>query len=414
MATSTTGWPPSSKRRARPGRPHPRSVAQEDAGRPGAGDQAAQCTGALARPRSARRARGAGRSAASCRSLRSAAARARLSASARAATSSRDGAPRRERRATARRSAGRPPGWTARRRGTTTHQQVARSGIGVTSSPRPTPCAVPPTRANGTSLPSAAAIASRSSSVVLQVPQPVERHQRGGRVGAAAGQATGDRDALAISMPRPRARCRGARRAGDRPDDDVGLTGWESRPVDVVLADQVAPPTPRPSRTRDVVVQADGLVDGRQRVVAVRAGPPRRPGARLTFAAARTVRRLISWSSPGSSLVHLCPARDSAIRTKSASRSCSPRVIGSTPAASRASDRLLRGAGEPTQRGAERLAALGERGVDDGEDLLAGDRGGRWVAAGPGDQARVDVRAPARRRCGRSPRPGVRRRTRRP
>ena len=80
------------------------------------------------------------------------------------------------------------------------------------------------------------------------------------------------------------------------------------------------------------------------------------------------------------------------MRTKSGSRSCSPRVIGSMPAASRASTRRLRGAGDPAQRRAQCLAAVRERGVDDREDLLPGDRGGRRVATGPGDQAGVDVR----------------------
>ncbi len=111
----------------------------------------------------------------------------------------------RRRRGTARRSAGRPrastgPRRTARR--PTTRCRGRRPG--VTTSPRPVPSAVPPTSANGTSLPSWAARASSSSSGVCTLPEPVERHQGGGGVGRAAGQAAGDRDLLGDARPRPR------------------------------------------------------------------------------------------------------------------------------------------------------------------------------------------------------------------
>ena len=53
-----------------------------------------------------------------------------------------------------------------------------------------------------------------------------------------------------------------------------------------------------------------------------------------------------------------------------------------------------RGLGRPgqlAQRRPDLLAAVGEGGVHDGEDLLAGGGGLRRVAAGPGDESRVDV-----------------------
>ena len=54
--------------------------------------------------------------------------------------------------------------------------------------------------------------------------------------------------------------------------------------------------------------------------------------------------------------------------------------------------RLCRRPGPARQRGAERLAALAERGVDDREHLPAGRRGPRWIDPGERDQARIDPR----------------------
>ena len=69
----------------------------------------------------------------------------------------------------------------------------------------------------------------------------------------------------------------------------------------------------------------------------------------------------------------------------------SPRASGSMPARVEDVDRGLGGARQRAQGRAQGLAALGERRVDDPEDVLAGHGGGRRVAPGPGDQAGVDV-----------------------
>ena len=76
--------------------------------------------------------------------------------------------------------------------------------------------------------------------------------------------------------------------------------------------------------------------------------------------------------------------------------------------------RLLGAAGDPAQpaqRRPQRLAALGERGVDEREHLGAGRRRSAAARAGPARPARSRRWAPARRRCARPIRPGARRRT---
>ncbi len=114
----------------------------------------------------------------------------------------------------------------------------------------------------------------------------------------------------------------------------------------------------------------------------------------MIFAGARTVRSLTLRDLPLQ-----CLGDADEVLDASAPR---PRVSGSTPAGGqRRVDDLARRQG--AQHPAQRLAPVGERGVDDREHLLARlavvVRGSRRA---PGDQPGVDVRRRARRRCGRS------------
>ena len=132
------------------------------------------------------------------------------------------------------------------RAGTTTHHRVASSSSGVTTSPLPTPSAVPPTSAKGTSLPSVGAEREQVVVAGLEVPQPVERHERGCGVGAAAREATRDRDGLADGEGGVATFAVVGSEQASCADDDVVLAQREGVPVDVVLADQLdAPPALR-------------------------------------------------------------------------------------------------------------------------------------------------------------------------
>ena len=125
--------------------------------------------------------------------------------------------------------------------------------------------------------------------MVLQVPQPVEGDQRGGAVGAAAGQPAGHRDALLDLDRRRDGRapwCSASSPAGA--DDDVGLVerdaGARRRSPSGYDGDAPLVGVGDPH----VVVQADRLVDGVERVEPVVARSARRSARRLTLAGART------------------------------------------------------------------------------------------------------------------------------
>ena len=122
--------------------------------------------------------------------------------------------------------AGRPPGWTGRRRrcATTQCQAWPRASTGLTASPRPVPSAVPPSTRNGTSEPRSAAIAGQLVAGQPGAPERVAGDQRGGRVGAAAGQPAGERDLLAQVQPGVRRHARSYPASALRgPDDQVGV-----------------------------------------------------------------------------------------------------------------------------------------------------------------------------------------------
>ena len=70
-----------------------------------------------------------------------------------------------------------------------TTQWRGRSASGYTSSPRPSPSAVPPDRKNGTSAPSAGRHVGELRRTHRDAPQPRQCHQGRGRVGAAAAEA---------------------------------------------------------------------------------------------------------------------------------------------------------------------------------------------------------------------------------
>ena len=76
--------------------------------------------------------------------------------------------------------------------------------------------------------------------------------------------------------------------------------------------------------------------------------------------------------------------RASAILANAAMSITSPRAVGSTPAATQAAFGLGGAAGPAGQRGPQRLAALGEGGVNHGEDLLPGGGGDRGLPPGEG------------------------------
>ena len=151
------------------------------------------------------------------------------------------------------------------------------------------------------------------------------------------------------------------------------------------------------------------MVDGGELVVAVGA---RRPDAQdqVDFAGTRTAR-----VSRGRHACH--PTRpvaaSRASRANSATPSASPRarVDPGRP------QRPLGGAGEPAQPASaarRRLAPLGERGVDQGEHLLAGRPPSAAARAGRTRPGRSPRWVPARRPSGRPSRPAARRRTRPP
>jgi hypothetical protein len=83
-----------------------------------------------------------------------------------------------------------PPRSTGRRRRAPAPSgRCPRASAGVSEVPVPTPTAVPPTRANGTSAPRPAASSCSSVPVQPQAPQRVAGDQGGGRVGTAPGHA---------------------------------------------------------------------------------------------------------------------------------------------------------------------------------------------------------------------------------
>ena len=162
--------------------------------------------------------------------------------------------------------------WTARRprapRPTTTWPA---SGTGSTSSPRPVPSAVPPTSANGTSLPSSAASASRSSSGVSSP------HSRSSATSAAAASAEPPAmpPATGIDLAIETAACEAMPwcSASSRAARSTMLSPVTRHGVDVdPVGDRDAERPAGRGRRGHVVVEPDGLVDGDQRVEAVLAG----------------------------------------------------------------------------------------------------------------------------------------------
>ena len=250
---------------------------EEDAGRPGAGDDAGERAGPLAgleglgQRRAHRRAR---RPAGRCRGRRRAPPGRAGAARPAARRSPASGAGGGAGRPAAGRARGtpagveRPPSAIA----TTQCQEVGRASTGLTASPRPVPSAVPPCSRNGTSEPRSAAMPA-SSSRDSPVPQSsVAGDQGGGGVGAAAGQPAGERDLLAQVQPGVRGHPGvGGERPGG-PDHQVGLV---ERQLAGALAlhgqrEGVAAPGGQ------LVVEGDRVVDGVQLVVAV-AGAAGRP-----------------------------------------------------------------------------------------------------------------------------------------
>ena len=239
------------------------------------------------------------------------------------------------------------------------------------------PRAVPPISANGTSLPSSAAIRSRSSS---EVSTP---HSRSSATSAAAASAEPPAMPPAIgidlamltsafgSMPWWSASSRAARSTMLSP-----VTGTRSASIQSGTDDPEAPAGRR--RRGDVVADPDRLVDGEQRVEAVLA---RRADAEVE----------VDLRGRADRERHAVRSSASAIRANAAH--VQHLAAGGRVDARRGQGGLDGGgvAGHRAERRAQRLAALGERRVDDGEHLLAGRGGRRRVPAGPGDQPGVDV-----------------------
>ena len=210
----------------------------------------------------------------------------------------------------------------------------------------------------------------------LGVPEPVEGEQGRGGVGRAAGHAAGDRDLLVDQE------------VGDRVPSDTGRHQRGGAGDDVVLADRDAVDVDvrRPVRDHaehrvlggdELVVQADGLVDGLEGVEAVLAGGADAEvqvdlGGGADVDAGR--RQALGGHHPRPSLSRRLSSHGmpSAIRAKSSTPITSPR--GRRVDAGVHERRLggLAGAGERAQRRPQLLAALGEGRVDDREDLRRG------------------------------------------
>ena len=139
---------------------------------------------------------------------------------------------------------------------------------------------------------------------------------------------------------------------------------------------------------RDVVVERDGLVDGLERVEPVR---PHLADAEVDVDLRGRAHGHRQGIRQQGSAHFADPANSSAIRTNSEMLSDSPaRQRIDTGRHQRGLGRLRR-TGEVAQHAAQHLAAVGERGVDDREHLLAAHRGRRRLAPRPRDQPRVDV-----------------------
>ena len=187
---------------------------------PGAGDEAAQGAVALAAARSGSPSSGRRSSAAACRSLcRARRQRARVAAAQRASSSVGGlGGLGRRVGVAARRSGGRPRASTARRRTgprPTTRCRGRRRGCDDLAAAGAERGAADAARTARRCRARRRARAARRRAC-CSVPQPVERDQRGGGVGRAAGHAAGDRDRLVDLRCSPAGRRRGARRAARR------------------------------------------------------------------------------------------------------------------------------------------------------------------------------------------------------
>ena len=241
---------------------------------------------------------------------------------------------------------------------------------------------MPPTSANGTSLPSSAASSSRAARGRAQPPQVVAGQERRGAVRAAAGHPARDRDALVDVDRHPEVE---AVVLGEQP----GGADRDVRPVQryVVQADPlVAGDGDRHvvgGRDGDPVVQADRLVDRRERVEPVLA---RRSHPEREVDLGRRAHRDAHRFSPS---VERLQALGDQRELLDADRLAAGHRVDAGVRQGRLG--RLGGAGQLLEGGAERLAALGERGVDDPEDVLAGGVDGRRVAVRPGHQPGVDV-----------------------
>ena len=289
-----------------------------------------------------------------------------------------------------RRAAGRarrrPPASTGRpRRGRHPHQAAAgehrREALAA-----PGATAVPPSSANGTSLPSSAA-SSAARRGTARGPTARRRRPAGGAASAvppAMPPATG----MPLRMQQRARRLDGrvARRAAGGPQREVvSSAGTPSAGTRGVDGDDRS----SSRRRRDLVVEADRVEDGGQVVVAVRRAGRRR-GSRLTFAA-RARSPIDGGGAGGAPRTGRPPPTAGRRADQAAAIGRSPRR--SAPRRAPAGRRPA-GAARPRPRpasrpsaasaAAQRLAALREGGVDHGEDLLAGGgrrRGSRRVQA---------------------------------
>ena len=280
--------------------------------------------------------------------------------------------------------------------GLTTAKRIGGSAIGVSCSPMPSTKALSPPTKNGTSAPSVAAEREQLRRGPAQTPQPVQRQQRGRRVGAAAAQAGAPRHAACRSRCRRRGCCRWPLQRARRAQAQVVGRQWRAQVVALQPAvvarlevQRVGPVDQHEHRLQQVVAvvaPADHVQEqvqlGRRRHVVQRAqASSRRPGARARSSAgsgrALRAQRAVARTRPG----------------RPASRAVrSPRPRGRLAAAGHGRPRSQSGSARQRQRLAERFA---RQRVEVGETTLAvgRDQHGRlWRPARDG-QRRPEGRA---------------------
>ena len=266
---------------------------------------------------------------------------------------------------------------------------------GVTTSPRPVPSAVPPTQRERHV---AAELGGQGEQVVvggLRAPEPVQRHQRGGGVGRAAGQPAGDRDRLGDAdhaAARTRPWCAASRSAAR----STMLSPASGTCVGVdVVGDVERHAQPSACGDGEVVVQADGLVDGRAAGGSRRRAAAPTPRCRLILAGARTV--VVRAGGKSCAVIGASP---SAIRANSVD-------VERLPAGQRVDAGVLEGRGRRPPRSRRGPAAHRAAPCDAGRTRRRRPRrpprGWRWWPAARGGSRRPGRSrrsAPARRRCG--------------